>query len=334
MAKIVTLGEIMLRLSTPGFQKIIRANGFDACYGGGEANVAASLANYGYDVEFVTKLPENQLGDAVCATLRSLDVGTRHILRGGERLGIYFLETGASVRASNVIYDRKDSSFACAKAEEFDFDSIMSGASLFCFSGITAALSENTAALAKAACEAAKRNGAMVACDYNYRQKLWTREEAAKTMTSYMDYVDIFFGGIDDACGLLGRSKAETDIPENVFAELSEKFDIKYVFATGRESHSASDNTLSACAYFADEKKLYQSKKYRVSPIIDRVGGGDAFTGGALCGILDGKNPQDILEFGVSASALKHTVPGDINLVSREEVEALAGGDGSGKVKR
>lgn len=332
MSKIVALGEIMLRLSPPGHERFVQADCFDVHFGGGEANVAASLANYGYSTEFVTKVPNNLIGDAAISAMRKLNVGTGHIIKGGERLGIYFLENGASVRASNVIYDRANSAIATAKAEEFDFDEIMKDARMFLFSGITAAIAEENVVLK--ALKTAEKYGVTVVCDYNYRAKLWTREEAANRMKEYMSYVDILFGGIDDSLNLLGREKNENDSMESIFGELAENFDINYVFATKREAFSASDNTLSAYAYFAEDKKFYSSKKYRITPIVDRVGGGDAFTGGTLCAILDGKSVSEAIEFGIAASVLKHTITGDINLVSREEVENLSKGDSVGKVQR
>lgn len=332
MANIVTFGEIMLRLSPPGFERIVSASSFDVRFGGCESNVAASLAIYGHNAEFVTRVPDNLIGDAAVSFLRKLNVGTEHIIKGGERLGIYFLENGASLRPSGVIYDRANSAIATAAPEEFDFDEILKNADMFLFSGITSAVVDGE--IIKKALKSAKKLDVTVVCDYNYRQKLWTRERAAETISEYMPYTDIFFGGIDDALNLLGRNKSENDSRETIFGELAGKFSLKYVFATNRESKSASDNTISAYAYSSDDKKLYSSESYGISPIVDRVGGGDAFTAGALCGILDGKTASEAIEFGIAASALKHTIPGDINTVSRAEVERLSSGDGSGRVQR
>ncbi len=343
MAKVVTLGEIMLRLSTPGNEKFIQADEFDVCYGGGEANVAVSLANYGHDAEFVTKVPANPIGEACVASLRKMNVGTKFIARGGERLGIYFLETGAAMRASNVVYDRAHSSISTAAISDFDFDAIFEGVDWFHFTGITPAVSDAAAELTEAALKAAKAKGITVSVDLNFRKKLWSSEKAQKVMTNLMQYVDVCIGNEEDAEKVLGFKPGKTDVTsgelelagyQDIFLQMVEKFNFKYVISSLRESVSASDNGWSACIYSRDDKEFYHSKKYRISPIVDRVGGGDSFAGGVICGLLDGKNFKDALEFGVAASALKHTIPGDFNLVSRADVETLAGGDGSGRVQR
>lgn len=343
MAKIVTMGEIMLRLSTPNNEKFIQADEFDVCYGGGEANVAVSLANYGHDAEFVTKVPENPIGDCAVAALRKMNVGTQNIARGGERLGIYFLETGASMRASNVVYDRAHSSISTATAADFDFDKIFDGAEWFHFTGITPAVSDAAAELTELACKAAKSHGVTVSCDLNFRKKLWSSEKAQKVMSNLMQYVDVCIGNEEDADKVLGFKPENTDVTsgelnlkgyESIFKQMVAKFDFKYVISSLRVSKSASDNGWSACIYSKEDDEFYHSKEYRVHPIVDRVGGGDSFAGGTICGFVDGKNFKDALEFGVAASALKHTIPGDFNLVSRADVENLAGGDGSGRVQR
>ena len=343
MAKIVTLGEIMLRLSTPNNEKFIQADEFDVCYGGGEANVAVSLANYGHDAEFVTKVPENPIGDCAVAALRKLNVCTKHIARGGERLGIYFLESGSSMRASNVVYDRAHSSISTAVPADFDFDEIFKDADWFHFTGITPAISEQAAELTEIALKAAKKHGVKVSVDLNFRKKLWSSEKAQKVMTNLMQYVDICIGNEEDAEKVLGFKPGETDVTsgdlqlagyESIFKQMVDKFNFEYVISSLRVSKSASDNGWSACIYSRDTKEFYHSKEYRIHPIVDRVGGGDSFAGGTICGFLDGKNFKDALEFGVAASALKHTIPGDFNLVSRADVENLAGGDGSGRVQR
>lgn len=342
MAKVVTMGEIMLRLSTPGFEKFIQADEFDVCYGGGEANVAVSLANYGHDAEFVTKVPANPIGECAVAALRKMNVETKHIARGGERLGIYFLETGASMRASNVVYDRAHSSISTAKPEDFDFDAIFEGADWFHFTGITPAVSDEAAVLTEVALKAAKAKGITVSCDLNFRKKLWSSEKAQRIMTNLMQYVDVCIGNEEDAEKVLGFKPGNTDVTsgelelagyQDIFEQMVEKFNFKYVVSSLRESYSASDNGWSACIYDRDNKEFYHSKKYNVR-IVDRVGGGDSFAGGVICGLLDGKDFKAALEFGVAASALKHTIPGDMNLVSRADVEALVGGDGSGRVQR
>lgn len=343
MAKIVTLGEIMLRLSTPNNEKFIQADEFDVCYGGGEANVAVSLANYGHDAEFVTKVPENPIGDCAVAALRKLNVCTKHIARGGERLGIYFLESGSSMRASNVVYDRAHSSISTAVPADFDFDEIFKDADWFHFTGITPAVSDSAANLTEIALKAAKKHGVKVSVDLNFRKKLWSSEKAQKVMTNLMQYVDICIGNEEDAEKVLGFKPGETDVTsgdlqlagyESIFKQMVDKFNFEYVISSLRVSKSASDNGWSACIYSRDTKEFYHSKEYRIHPIVDRVGGGDSFAGGTICGFLDGKNFKDALEFGVAASALKHTIPGDFNLVSRADVENLAGGDGSGRVQR
>ena len=343
MAKVVTMGEIMLRLSTPGNQKYIQATQFDINYGGGEANVAVSLANYGHDAEFVTKVPQNPIGECAVAALRKYGVETKNIARGGDRLGIYFLETGAAMRASNVTYDRANSSIATATADDFDFDKIFDGADWFHFTGITPAISDMAAEVTEAACKAAKAHGVTVSCYLNFRKKLWSSEKAQKVMSNLMQYVDVCIGNEEDADKVLGFKPANTDVTsgelnlagyEDIFRQMVAKFGFKYVISSLRVSHSASDNGWSACIYSAQTDEFYHSREYRISPIVDRVGGGDSFAGGTICGFVDGKNFKEALEFGVAASALKHTIPGDFNLVTRDDVDALAGGDGSGRVQR
>ncbi len=343
MAKVITMGEIMLRLSTPGNEKILQADEFDINYGGGEANVAVSLANYGHDAEFVTKVPKNPIGEAAVAALRKMNVGTRFIARGGERLGIYFLETGSAMRASNVIYDRAHSAISEADPSDFNFDEIFKGADWFHFTGITPAVSDKAAELTELACKAAKKAGVKVSCDLNFRKKLWSSEKAQKVMSNLMQYVDVCIGNEEDAEKVLGFKPGETDVTsgdlkldgyKSIFEQMVKKFNFEYVISSLRVSHSASDNGWSACIYSRDTKEFYHSREYRISPIVDRVGGGDSFAGGVICGFLDGKDFKAALEYGVAASALKHTIPGDFNLVSRADVDSLVGGDGSGRVQR
>lgn len=340
MAKVVTMGEIMLRLSTPGNQKYIQATQFDINYGGGEANVAVSLANYGHDAEFVTKVPENPIGACAVAALRKYGVETKHIAKGGDRLGIYFLETGASMRPSNVTYDRANSSIATASISDFDFDEIFEGADWFHFTGITPAVSDAAAELTEAACKAAKAHGVTVSCDLNFRKKLWTSEKAQKVMSNLMQYVDVCIGNEEDAELCLGfkpdadveGGKTDAEGYKGIFKAMAKEFGFKYVISTLRESFSASHNGWKAMIYNGEE--FYESKRYDINPIIDRVGGGDSFSGGIIHGLLTKPNQGAALEFAVAASALKHTINGDFNLVSVEEVEALAGGDSSGRVQR
>ena len=343
MAKIVTMGEIMLRLSTPNNEKFIQADEFDINYGGGEANVAVSLANYGHDAEFVSALPQNPIGDAAIATLRKYNVGTKHISRSGERVGIYFLETGSAMRASNVVYDRAHSSISTAKADEFDFDEIFKDTDWFHFTGITPAVSDSAAKLTEAALKAAKKAGVTVSVDLNFRKKLWSSEKAKRIMTNLMQYVDVCIGNEEDAEKVLGFKPGNTDVTAgelelngyvDIFNQMCDQFKFKYVISSLRESFSASNNDWSACIMDGATRDFYHSKKYHVTPIVDRVGGGDSFAAGLICGLCDKKDFKSALEFAVAASALKHTIPGDFNLVTREDVEGLAGGDGSGRVQR
>ena len=343
MAKIVTMGEIMLRLSTPNNEKFIQADEFDINYGGGEANVAVSLANYGHDAEFVSALPKNPIGDAAIATLRKYNVGTKHISRSGERVGIYFLETGSAMRASNVVYDRAHSSISTAKADEFDFDAIFKDADWFHFTGITPAVSDSAAKLTEVALKAAKKAGVTVSVDLNFRKKLWSSEKAKRIMTNLMQYVDVCIGNEEDAEKVLGFKPGNTDVTAgelelngyvDIFNQMCDQFKFKYVISSLRESFSASNNDWSACIMDGATREFYHSKKYHVTPIVDRVGGGDSFAAGLICGLCDKKDFKSALEFAVAASALKHTILGDFNLVTREDVEGLAGGDGSGRVQR
>ena len=341
--KVVTMGEIMLRLSTPGNERFIQADEFDVCYGGGEANVAVSLANYGYDTQFVTAVPDNPIGACAVAALRKHNVGTDFIAKSGERLGIYFLETGSAMRASNVVYDRAHSSISTASVDEFDFDAIFKDADWFHFTGITPAVSDAAIELTEAALKAAKKAGVTVSVDLNFRKKLWSSEKAQKVMTNLMQYVDVCIGNEEDAEKVLGFKAKETDVIkgelnlagyEDVFNQMADKFGFKYIISSLRQSYSASNNGWSACIMDGKTREFYHSRTYSVTPIVDRVGGGDSFAAGVICGLLDGKDMKQALEFGVAASALKHTIPGDFNLVTRAEVDNLAGGDGSGRVQR
>ena len=342
MAKVVTMGEIMLRLSTPNNEKFIQADEFDVNYGGGEANVAVSLANYGHDAEFVTAVPKNPIGECAVAALRKYNVCTKHIARCGERLGIYFLETGSAMRASTVVYDRAHSSISTATEADFNFDEIFEGADWFHFTGITPAVSDSAAELTEAACKAAKAHGVTVR-RLNFRKKLWSSEKAQKVMTNLMQYVDVCIGNEEDAEKVLGFKPGNTDVTSgelelqgyvDIFNQMIDKFGFKYVISSLRESHSASDNGWSACIMDGATREFYHSRKYHITPIVDRVGGGDSFAAGVICGMVDGKDYKSALEYAVAASALKHTIPGDFNLVTREDVESLAGGDGSGRVQR
>lgn len=341
MEKIITLGEIMLRLSTPGYTRFVQSDSLDVCYGGGEANVAVSLANYGHNAYFVTKLPKHEIGQSAVNALRRYGVNTDYIVRGGDRVGIYFLETGASMRPSKVIYDRSHSAIAEAKVEDFNFDEIFKGATWFHFTGITPAISKNGVELTKAAVKAAKKAGCTVSCDLNFRKKLWSSEEAIKVMTELMEYVDVVIGNEEDCEKCLGFKPGSSDVTtgnleldgyKSIFKQMVDKFHFKYVVSSLRESYSASDNGWSALIY--DGKEFYHSRKYDIR-IVDRVGGGDSFASGVIHGLLTYKDDmKKALEFAVAASALKHTINGDFNLVSKEEVETLMNGDASGRVQR
>lgn len=340
MAKIVTLGEIMLRLSTPGHSRFVQTDSFDVVYGGGEANVAVSCANYGHEAYFVTKLPAHEIGQSAVNSLRRFGVRTDFIARGGSRVGIYFLESGAAMRPSKVIYDRAGSAIAEALPEDFDFDAVMEGADWFHWSGITPAISDRAAELTRLACEAAKRHGVTVSVDLNFRKKLWTKEKAQSVMCPLMQYVDVCIGNEEDAELCLGF-KPDADVEggrtdaegyKGIFKAMADEFGFKYVVSTLRESFSASHNGWKAMIY--DGKEFYESRRYDILPIVDRVGGGDSFSGGLIHGLLTKSSQGEALEFAVAASALKHTIDGDFNMVSAAEVEALAGGDASGRVQR
>ena len=343
MAKVITLGEIMLRLSTPSHERFVQADNFDVNYGGGEANVAVSLAGFGHDAQFVTAGPDNEIGECALATLRKYQVGTKYVAKEGERLGIYFLESGSSVRPSKVIYDRAHSSISTVRPEAFDFDQIFEGVDWFHFTGITPAISDSAAELTEAALKKAKEHGVKVSVDLNFRKKLWTSEKAQQVMTRLMKYVDVCIGNEEDANLVLGFKPEGSDVTsgnlklsgyQSIFEQMTQKFGFEYCVSSLRVSRSASDNGWSACIYSGKTGEFYHSREYSITPIVDRVGGGDSFAAGVICGLLDGKDFKEALEFGVAASALKHTIPGDINLVTRKEVETLAGGDASGRVQR
>ncbi len=338
--KIVTLGEIMLRLSTPDFKRFVQADTFDVTYGGGEANVAAALCNYGLNGTFVTKVPDNSIGQSAVNHLRRYGVDTQYVVRGGERLGIYFLETGASMRASQVVYDRAGASIAEVEVSEFDWDKIFDGADWFHTTGITPALSDKAAALAEAALKAAKAKGITTSIDLNYRKKLWSKEKARQVMTKLCQYVDVCIGNEEDADTTLGFKAAHSDVTKgelnldgykDVFRQMKEKFGFKFIASSLRESYSASDNGWSALVY--DGTDFYHTKKYNVR-IVDRVGSGDSFASGLIYGLVTGMPMPDAAEFGVAASALKHTIPGDLNHATLKEVKELMSGDGSGRVQR
>ena len=338
--KVVTLGEIMLRLSTPDFKRFVQADTFDITYGGGEANVSAALCNYGLNGTFVSKVPNNPIGQSAINHLRRYGVDTQFVARGGDRLGIYFLETGASMRASQVVYDRSGASIADVDASEFDWDKIFDGADWFHTTGITPALSDKAAALTEAALKAAKAKGITTSIDLNYRKKLWSKEKAQKVMTHLCQWVDVCIGNEEDAETTLGFKPGDTDVTkgelhldgfQDIMKQMVAKFNFKYVASSLRESYSASDNGWSALVY--DGKEFYHTKKYNVR-IVDRVGSGDSFASGLIYGLVTGMPMGEAAEFGVAASALKHTIPGDLNHATLGDVKDLMKGDGSGRVQR
>ena len=340
MAKIVTMGEIMLRLSSPGNSRFIQSDSFDVNYGGGEANVAVSLQNYGDEAYFVSKVPEHEIGQAAINSLRRFGVNTDYVVRGGNRLGIYYLETGCSLRPSKVIYDRAHSSISEAQPSDFDFDTIFKGMRGFHWSGITPALSDNAAECVRQACIAAKKAGVIISCDLNYRKKLWTPEKAQSVMRPLMQYVDICIGNEEDAEMCLGyrpdadveNGKTDASGYRGIFRKMVKEFGFRYVIGTLRESFTASNNGWKAMIYNGD--LFYVSHRYEIHPIVDRVGGGDAFSAGIIHCLANGISQEKALEFAVAASALKHTIPGDVNMVSLAEVESLMNGNGNGRVER
>ncbi len=338
--RVITFGEVMLRLAPEGYYRFLQADSFGATFGGGEANVAVSLANYGADAAFVTKLPEHEIGQMAVNSLRKYGVDTSKITRGGDRVGIYFLEKGASQRPSKVIYDRAHSAIAEAQPSDFNWEEIFKGADWFHFTGITPALGDNVADICLEAVKAAKKQGVKISCDLNYRKKLWTREKAGEVMGRLMEYVDVCIANEEDAADVFGIKAANTDVTKgkvdhegykDVAKQLKERFGFSHVAITLRGSISANDNDWAAMLY--DGNDYYFSRQYRIH-IVDRVGGGDSFGGGLIYAMLSGFSAQQTIEFAVAASCLKHTVEGDYNLVGVNEVKNLAGGDGSGRVQR
>lgn len=345
MQKVITFGEIMLRLATPGYNRFIQSDHLSATFGGGEANVAVSLANYGIPVEFVSRLPQNDIAEWCIANLRKMNVGTAHILRGGERVGIYFLETGAVARPSKVVYDRAHSSIADVGKGMFDWKEILKGASWFHWTGITPALSQGAADACLEAIRTANEMGLTVSCDLNYRKNLWKYgKKASEIMPALVEGCDVILGNEEDAEKVFGikpegfqaeHTAGEVDATafESVCRQLMRKFPrAGKVIITLRGSINANHNTWGGCL-FSD--KLYQSGRYDITHIVDRVGGGDSFMGGLIFGLLTYKgDDQKALDFAVAASCLKHTIYGDFNLVTVPEVETLMKGDGSGRVVR
>ena len=340
MARVVTFGEIMLRLAPVGYERFFQSDRMEATFGGGEANVAVSLANFGVDSRYVTKLPKHAIGQAAVNALRYFGVDTTEIVRGGDRVGVYYLEKGASQRGSVCIYDRAHSAIQESDPAEFDWDRILDGADWFHFTGITPALGGNLVLACRDACEAARRRGITVSCDLNYRGKLWSREQARRAMTMLCEYVDVCIANEEDARDVFGISAKNTDITagkldwngyRSVAEQLTAQFGFRAVAITLRGSISASDNDWAGMLYTGGES--WFSRNYRVH-IVDRVGGGDSFGAGLIYALREKMPPQEAIDFAVAASALKHSIEGDFNRATVAEIRKLAAGDGSGRVQR
>ena len=340
--KYLTFGEIMLRLRAPGHERFFQSNMMEATFGGGEANVAVSLANYGEDAAYLTVLPENALGDECVKELRRFGVDTKRILRGKGRMGIYFLEAGANQLPSKVVYDRADSAIALAKPGDIDWDKAFDGIGWFHITGITPAISESAMELSLESVKEAKKRGITVSCDLNYRKNLWKYgKKAAEVMRELAKYVDVAVANEEDVQKSLEITTdvnvESGELSRDKYKELGDKVlaaypDMKMIAITLRESHSADWNGWAAC--LNDREHFYVSKKYEIRDIIDRVGGGDSFAGGLIYGLNHHEDKQTALEFAVAASCLKHSIIGDFNRVSASDVEKLMGGDGTGRVQR
>jgi 2-dehydro-3-deoxygluconokinase len=340
MSKVVSFGEIMLRLSTERHLRFSQAKAFGASYGGGEFNVAVSLANYGVTAEFVTRLPENEIGACAIKEMRKMNVESKNIIYGGERLGIYFLETGAGTRGSNVVYDRAHSSMATIEKGNIDWQKVLEGAKWFHWSGITTALSESAAEACLEAVKAAHKLGLNISCDLNYRSKLWQYgKNPSEVMPELLKYCNVILGDIDTAYFMLGKTKVnpnyqdEKSLPSLYTALFDMLPNLKTVATTLRYSVSASHQRIGGILF--DGKTIYQAAVKEVTPVIDRVGSGDAFMGGLIYGLLEySNNNQKALDFAVAACCLKHTIAGDYNLATLKEVENMANGDSAGLVSR
>lgn len=342
MAKVVTFGEIMLRLSPPGFERFFQSPVLSATFGGGEANVAVSLAHFGLDSHYVTRLPKHEIGEAAVRALRAEGVRTDHVLRGGERVGIYFAETGASQRASTVVYDRAHSAVSEMTPGSVRWAEVLDSAAWFHVTGITPALGPNAAACTREAIEAARAAGARVSVDLNFRKKLWSEATARQTMPPLMAHVDVVIANEEDIQAALGLHVPETDVVSGqlnlagyhqVAQQITRQLGPSIVAITLRESRSASDNGWSAALWDAQANAFHHSQRYEVR-LVDRIGGGDSFAAGLIYGLVSGRTPEASLRFAVAASALKQTIPGDFNRVTVGEVDRLAGGDASGRVQR
>ncbi|OHB55535.1 MAG: 2-dehydro-3-deoxygluconokinase [Planctomycetes bacterium GWF2_42_9] len=339
--KAVFFGELMMRLSTKRHERIIQAREFDVLYSGAEANLGISLVNYGLDSYMVSSVPDNAVGQACLNYMRQFGLNMDYVKKNGFRLGIYYVETGASQRPSTFLYNRKGSSITELKVGDFNWDEIFQDKHWFHFTGITPALADSVAEITKEACIAAKKRGLMVSADLNFRKKLWSAEKAKQVMTDLMQYVDVLFTNEEEAEVVFGIKARGTDVHsgkldergyEDVARQLQEKFKLEYVSITLRESVSASVNKWSGMVF--DGNEFYNSRKYHIDNIIDRIGGGDAFSASVIYGLLTEQDMQDTVEFAAAASCLKHTIHGDFNLVSFDEVLALMKGDASGRIQR
>lgn len=340
MGKVVCFGELLVRFSAEGYLRFPQANMFSATYTGAEGNVALALSNFGLESSFVTKLPKNEIAQNAIRQLKAYDVDVSDIIFGGDRIGIYYIEKGASQRPSKIIYDRKHSSFADSSITDYDWDKIFSDAEWFHFTGITAGLSDSCAELCAIACKKAKEHGVTVSCDLNYRKALWTREKAREVMIPLMENIDVLFANEEDCFDSLGISVENSNIEQGTLnydgykglaSILTQRFNLKYVSITLRESLSASDNNWSGLLF--DGRNAYISKKYKIH-LVDRVGGGDSFASGMIYALIQGYEPQQAVEFAAAASCLKQTIEFDYNLSTVEEILNLANGNGSGRVQR
>lgn len=339
--KVVVFGELMMRLQTRDHERLVQARQFEVYYSGAEANVAVALTALGVDSSLVSSVPDNAIGQACLHYVRQFGLNLEHVRKNGFRLGIYFVETGAAQRPSTFLYNRKGSSITELRPGDFDWDRIFAGKSWFHFAGITPALADNVAEITLEACLAAKKRGLTVSCDLNFRKNLWTKEKAREVMTGLMEHVDVLFTNEEETETVFHISAKETDARrgrisangyEGVAVRLQERFDLEYVCISLRESISATINNWSGMLY--DGKNFYTSRRYHIDSIVDRVGGGDAYSSGIIYGLLTGQNLQEIVEFAAAASCLKHTIQGDFNLVSFDETLALMNGDGSGRIQR
>lgn len=339
--RVIVFGDLLLRLNTLGYERLAQANTFEVRYTGAEANVAAMLASLGVRADVVSRVPANEIGQACINYLRRFGIDTRHIMRGGERLGLFYLESGASQRASTVVYDRKDSTFSEIGAADVDWRDVLRGADWLHFSGTAPAMGEGVAAALREGLAYAAACGITVSCDLNYRARLWSPEQAGRVMSDLMPHVDVLIGNEEDAITVFGldepgiqviQGKLEMASYRRIAEELMQRFECKYVATTLRKSMSASANRWSGILF--DGKEQYVSREYEISPIVDRVGAGDSFSAGLIFGLLEGWAPQRVLDFAVAGSCLKHTIVGDFNLVTRREIEMLLDGDVSGRIRR